>query len=175
MNLKESRGCDYYIRYAIEQGTSVMAIDTSKDNLIVGLRGHRVYQRGEKDAYNPPEDEKWNRLMTLGNFAFKRVDVWSKCDVEKILEAKFLTVHRDYRGRNLSVKMMEFTFDFMRREKIPLFYLWATSEYTKIVVRKLGFQIADEMDYKDYKVDGKQVFKPEEPHSGYAIYVKWVE
>lgn len=175
MNLKVSPGHDYYVRYVIEQGNSVMAIDTSKNDKIVGLRGHRVNNRNESvAAYNSPEDEKWDRVYSLGSFAFNRVDPWNKYDIDSMLEAKFLAVHREYRGMNIGVMMIQFTLDFMRREKIPLFYLWATNEYTKNVVGKLGFEKVDEMNYTDYKVDGKQVFFPPEMHPSYAIYVKWV-
>lgn len=175
MNLKVSPGCDYYIRHVIEQGNSVMAIDTTKNDQIVGLRGHRVNKRDEPvAAYNPPEDEKWDRVYALGSFAFNRVDPWNKFKVDSMLEAKFLAVHREYRGMNIGVKMIQFTMDFMRREKIPLFYLWATNEYTKIVVGKLGFEKVDEMKYTEYKVDGEQVFYPPDMHPSYAIYVKWL-
>lgn len=175
MNLKVSPGHDYYIRYVLDQGISVMAIDVSKENQIVGLRGHRVIKRGEKSQYQPPKDELWERFMALNDFAFDRVDVWNKYEIESMVECKFLTVDREYRGRGISGKMMEFTFDYMRREKVPLIYCWATSYYTKVVMTKLGFTVVDEMLYEDYKVNGKQVFCPAEVHKGYTILIKMVE
>lgn len=152
-----------------------MAIDTTKEDQIVGIRINYVTKRGE------PEDEKLScgdalsTLGLLGSYAYNQVDPWNRFkEVDTILEAEFLLVHKDYRGMNISVLMMELTFDYMRKEKIPLFYLWATSAFARNIVEKLGFELIHEIKYEDFKVDGKQVFFPEKIHTASAAYIKWV-
>lgn len=189
-DISATDGLDDYFRHSVEQGTSVMAIDTANNNKIVGVRAHRVEKRGEREKSQ--EEEKEDKkddvpakdkaaeacaaLLRLVDFAYDRFNPWEKLDVDQLLYFKFLIVHRDYRGRNIGVKMTDFTFDFMRREKIPVAYVLATSAYSKAVFKKTGFVVVDEMAYEDYKEDGKVVFCPEprEVHTGFATCVKWV-
>lgn len=71
---------------------------------------------------------------------------------------EYLPVHRDCRG-NISVLMMNETFEFMRKEEIPVAYVMATGAYSKAAFLKTGFECVDEVLYKDFNVNGKVVFK----------------
>lgn len=154
-----------------------MAVDTANGNKIVGVRAHRVQRRDEQvEENNHEEGDPCAPLLQLVDFAFQRYNPWTKLGIEKLLYFKFLSVHRDYRGRGVSAKMMEFTFDFMRRERIPVAYVLASSAFSQAVFRKAGFQLVDEMRYEDYKVDGKRVFQPkDEVHNGWATLIKWIQ
>lgn len=156
-----------------------MAIDTAKDDAIVGVRAHRVVNRDDpKEERPPPNDEKemdpCAPLLDLVDTAFLRYNPWKELTIDKLLYFKFLIVHPDYRGRNIAARMTEFTFDFMRREKIPVAFVLATSVYSQAVFKKTGFQVVDEIKYEDYKVNGQRVFSPAPIHTGCATLIKWV-
>lgn len=177
MGVKDSAAVRHYYRDSIEQGTSVMAIDTANNNKIVGVRAHRVTTKSEqKDIRDEvPRDDPAAPYTDLVGLFQQRYNPWTKLDVDKFLYLKFLCVHRDYRGRNISVKMMDMTFDFMRREKIPVVYVFASSAYSQGVFEKTQFEKVDYMAYEDYKVDGEVVFKVGPVHKGCATYVKWID
>lgn len=156
-----------------------MAIDTAKDDAIVGVRAHRVVNRDDtKEERPPPNDGKemdpCAPLLDLVDTAFLRYNPWKELTIDKLLYFKFLIVHPDYRGRNIAARMTEFTFDFMRREKIPVAFVLATSVYSQAVFKKTGFQVVDEIKYEDYKVNGQRVFSPAPIHTGCATLIKWV-
>lgn len=164
-----------FFRGRIQKGAWIMATDKTSDHKIVGIAGNRVAGRNDPiEDDDGPEDSNADLVSTWMDFAHQRYDPWSKLKVDTMLEIEFLAVHKDYRGLGLSVKMIEFTFEFMRKEKIPLAYVLATSAYSQAVFKKMCFELVDEMKYEDYKVDGKVVFQPEKVHVGWAIFIKWI-
>lgn len=175
IGLQWNPASESFVRHAINQEISVMAVDTSKDNKIVGVRAHRVVKRDEKDSWDPPEEQSTKKIFDFVDYAYKQFDPWSKFqEIDSLIDCKFLAVHRDYRGRNLSVRMMEFMFEFMRREKIPLVFVLVSGKFSRAVMEKLDFENVFEMSYEDYRVDGQRVFYPENIHKGFAILLKWV-
>lgn len=174
MGITESPGCDYYVRYTISQGTSVKAIDTANGNKLIGVRGHRIVNRGDECDYDPPADEPFDKVVDLVDHCWNKVDPWKRFDVDKFLECKFLTVDRNYRGQNIGVKMMNFTVDFMRANDVPLIYIFGSSYYTAEIMKKMDFEVLEVANYADYKENGKAVFKPAHPHTFYIVGVKWI-
>lgn len=165
-----------YFRHSIEQGTSVMAIDTADNNKIVGVRAHRVTKVTEEETpLDKLPSDPLTPLIKLQAHCQERYDPKKRLNVEEFLYLKFLCVRRDCRGRNIGVKLMEFTFDFMRREKIPVAYVFASSAYSQRVFQKLEFETVYEMPYEDYKVDGKVVFKVGGIHTKCACLIKWIK
>lgn len=150
-----------------------MAVDTANNDRIVGIRAHRVEYKGGQEKESP-ENITDRKVPALIRYAYKNFNPFEKLNVDKYLHFKFLCVDRNYRGRNISVKMMESTFDFMRKENIPLAYVFATSFYSQAVFKKLGFGMVDSMDYADYKVNGQVVFAPDPIHKGWATFIKWI-
>lgn len=167
---------DYFTRYYIEQGASVIALDTAQNNKIVGVRVHRVVRRGDQDTFDPPpsNDENVDKILRYLEFAHKQFNPFASYDIDKFLDCCFIAVHRDYRGHNLGSRMMEFTFEFMRREKIPLISVLVSSKYSRDIMEKLGFRVHFEMAYEDYKENGQKVFFPDEIHKGFAVLSKFI-
>lgn len=165
-----------YFRHSIEQGTSVMAIDTSNNNKIVGVRAHRRTKPSEKDEI--PVEYLNDPLMTFVQFIAtceEQYDPHTELKVPEYLHMKYLCVDRNYRGRNISVKMMDFTFDFMRKEQIPVAYVVASSAYSLQVFLKCDFEVVHQIQYEDYKVDGEVVFKTGPVHTKCALLIKWIK
>lgn len=167
---------EHYFRHTLEQGTSVMAIDTANGNKVVGVRAHRVERRGDvpKEEQVPLEtDAPTEAVLGFLQYSYNRCNPWTIVDEDSMLCFKFLVVDKEYRGRNISGKMMELTMDYMRSEGIPVAYVQATSAYSQAVFKKLNFEQVDEILYEDYKVDGKVVFHPDQPiHKRYAAFIK---
>lgn len=154
-----------------------MAIDTANNNKIVGVRAHRVVTKDEETPSgqsSDSDDSSSNLLMDLVDYMIGRYNPWKELGVDKILHFKYLLVHPEYRGRNIGAIMTKFTFDFMQRENIPVAYVLATSIYSQAVFKKTGFQVVDEVNYADYKKNGKRVFEPAPIHQSCMTLVKWV-
>lgn len=156
-----------------------MAVDNrANGNKIVGVRAHRILKRNDAQT----KDEKGSEgisataasIIRFLDFVSSQYDPWTQLDMNSILSFQYMAVHRDYRGRHISSKMLEFTFDFMRHEKIPLAHVVATSAYSQAVFKKLKFDLVYQIKYEDYKVDGKVVFHTEPPHTQCAIFIKWI-
>lgn len=69
---------------------------------------------------------------------------------------------------------MDFVFDFMQREKIPKIYCLASNMYTRNAVLRLDFRVVEKTSYGDYKVNGKQVYRPGVVHKGWTALIKFV-
>lgn len=179
MGVTQSIIFEHYYRWAVSQGTSIMAIDTANGNKIVGVRAHRVERRCvPSDPLTVPDgvdDPPGAAVSKLVELCYDRWNPWDKSDVDSFLYFKFLAVHKDYRGQGVSVKMMDATFEFMRSHGIPLAYVWACSFYSQNVFRQLGFETVDQINYEEYVVDGSVVFRPEKPHVSCNTMVKWLE
>lgn len=150
-------------------------MDTANNNKVVGLLLQRIERREDQKETKDKEEES-HPVLRLVDYAVKRFNPWEKLEEDVILDLDVLSVHRDYRGRNISVIMMEASFELMRKEKICLAYVMVTSAFSRAVFLKSGFQIVDEMDYVDYKVNGEVVFEPAEKiHRGFATLIKWLD
>lgn len=154
-----------------------MAIDTADNNRIVGVRAHRVTKITEPEIplEKLPSEDPLIPVLKLLAHCQDRYDPKKELKVDEFLYFKFLCVRRDCRGWNIGFRMTEFTFDFMRKEKIPVAYVFASSAYSQRVFLKLNFEIVDEMPYEDYQVDGRVVFKMDGIHTKCACLIKWVE
>lgn len=153
-----------------------MAIDTANNNKIVGVRAHRRTKTSEKDEI-PIENlgDPLIKLLKLVATCEEHYNPRKELKVPEYLHLKYLCVDRDYRGRNISLKMMNFTFDFMRREQIPVAYVFASSFYSQQVFLKMDFEVVYEIPYEDYKVDGEVVFKMGPVHTKCACLIKWIK
>lgn len=175
MKLKESEELNATFREWLGQGTSLMAIDTANNDMIVAVRAHQIERRSDVSVTPDKECKTGSPIFDLLNFAYQRHNPWAKYSVDQLMHFKYICVHRGYRGLNISQHINSLTFDLMRKERIPLAYVIATSGYSQAVLKRMQFTVVDEMKYEDYKVDGKVVFKPENPiHSGFATMIKWV-
>lgn len=158
----------------LKQLNSFMAIDTTKDDRIVGIRINELQIRPHKLDKDPKRRNSACSIQGLLDIAKSQYDPWNNPDIQKILQLQFSLVDPEYRGQNLSIRMMESTFDLMRREKIPLAVVVVTGKFSRAVMDKLEFEVQFEMDYKDYKVNGERVFYPKEIHTGFAVLSKSV-
>lgn len=153
----------------------MIAIDSAKNNKIVGVRVHELVKREDRiqESLDPSEIDNTNPIRMFLDFCLSQFDPWSAYpEIDSMMDGIFIAVHKEYRGRNLGIRMMEFTFEFMRNEKIPLYFLIVTSKYSRAMMKKLDFETVFEIRYEDYKVDGKRVFYPEEIHTGATVMVK---
>ena len=91
-----------------------------------------------------------------------------------IMDGKILSVNTNYRGLGIAGRLTESSLDYMRKNKIPVMHVLCTSHYSARVMEKMGFHEVYHLNYADYKVKGKVVFKPEEPHKAVRILVKEV-
>lgn len=101
---------------------------------------------------------------------FNIFDLYPNYDT--VLDGKILSVNSDYRGMGIAGRLTEKTLEYMRENSIPLMHVLCTSHFSARVLEKLDFKEVFQMPYKEYKVDGEIVFKPELPHTAAKILVK---
>lgn len=172
LNLAYNPKLDKMVLRDIQQGCSVMARDTANNNQIVGVNVNWIQKPNEPEE----EVEEINAIMDrFFKFVMTQFDPWKEFShIDSLLDCKLVAVHKEYRGQNICRKLVEFTFDFMRRQKIPLATVFVTGKFSRDVMDRMGYNPVYELLYEDYKVDGKQVFYPEEIHKGCAVMLKWV-
>lgn len=94
-----------------------MALDTAQDDRIVGMRINelliRQLDKNIKSSYSSAS------LKAFFEFIESQYDPWMNPDTHKVLKIRLLLVDPEYRGQNLSIRMMESTFDLMRQDKNP--------------------------------------------------------
>lgn len=104
---------------------------------------------------------------------FKIFDLYPNEDV--ILDGKILSVDSNYRGLGIAGRLTERAYEYMRSNKISVYHVICSSQYSARVMEKLGFHEVYKLNYADYKVDGETVFKPAQPHVAIRVLVKEVD
>ena len=126
---------------------------------VMGLRCIRVINSNEE--INPDEIDylkmrKWAKLWISVDEVAKFFEHYK---VEESVHMFGLGVAKKYRHQGLATKLMQAALNFLGNLEISPLPIKgdATSNYTKRVYEKTGFEFIQELCYADYKVDGEQV------------------
>lgn len=106
----------------------------------------------------------------------KNFNVFKLCeDVDKIIDAKIMSVDTNYRGLGIAGKLTDKTLEYMKKNKIPLIHVMCSSHFSARVMEKLDFVEVYKLPYADFvDANGEEVLIPESPHKECRILVKRV-
>lgn len=163
----------------IEQGTSIIAIDPSNENKIVGAilsgpiepdEAHHMIEESERCQNN---NKKWSEILLLLAYLEENANIYKRYNVEKSLHIHVLGVDSQYRGRSIGVNLMQECFANGKSLGYPMVKADCTSVFSIQIAEKLQMECIYQLAYSDYKDNhGKQLFKPPSPHTHIKTFVK---
>lgn len=133
----------------------------------------------EKRSSNAPslaetcEHKKFKLILELFDYIETQFDIFDLYpNADTILDGKIVSVDPNYRRMGIAQCLVEKGLNFMRENSIPAYKVVCTSHFSASLLEKMHFRDVYKLLYKDYKVDGKVILKPAEPHLAVRILVR---
>ena len=163
--------------FQIQKNMSLMLIDDSTDE-VVACRVTNLAEKSEKflDELKNTKTEQIKIIIDLINHLKSLCDTLSHYDVDNAVHFLALGVHKDYRRRGIGGKVMSAAVEIVRQLGLGPVVVTGegTSNYSKSIYEKLGFETNAEVIYDEYKVNGELVFKNMGDQKSIRLYGKIV-
>ncbi|XP_034474219.1 dopamine N-acetyltransferase-like [Drosophila innubila] len=171
----EKEDNDYHISM-IEQGTSLLAINENDGGRIVGfvLAGSQLSSDLEKHRKEADEMEKhsWGRIAVFLSEVERKVNIFERYGVSKLLYSHMTNVDASMRGKGLGTRLAAALMELGRSKGFPLMAAYCTSFYSARQKESMGMECIYEHAYADYKdAEGQVVFNPPAPHTHVRVLV----
>lgn len=158
-------------------GTSVVAIDTERDNHIAGalLAGPIKPSEAEEmiEEAKLCKDKKWSETLLLLAHLETQANIYKRYNVDRALHVHALSVHSQSRGQSIGFKMMEKCMENGKKLGYSLLSADCTSVYSIRMAEKLQMDCVGVLAYEDYRdLNGKQLFQPPPPHTHIKTFAK---
>ncbi|KAG8302017.1 hypothetical protein J6590_040293 [Homalodisca vitripennis] len=127
----------------------------------------------EKDKLAKMTDEKFKQIFTLLNNLNESLDLFTKYDVDKIFDARILSVDSGYRGKGLGKEIIRRAEEVASENNFQIMKGDATGAFSQKILLSLGWKLIHELKYVDHlDENGEQIFKPPPPHQSLKIMIK---
>lgn len=119
-------------------------------------------------------DKLFADILNLLVYFEKTANIFERYNVKKALQYYAVSVHKEYRGENVPVKMDEVAEMNAKILGYPLKFAMITSFYTLQICKRLQLDCVQRLKYTDYKDSktGEQVFNPPPPHTEFGMFAK---
>ncbi|KAH8377353.1 hypothetical protein KR093_004985 [Drosophila rubida] len=169
----EKENDEYHISM-IEQGTCLLALNENNGGRIVGLvlAGVQVPSDMEKHRKEAEEMEQntWGRIAVFLSLVERKVNIFERYGVSKLLYSHITNVDATMRGKGLGGRLAAALMEVGRSLGFPVMVAYCSSFYSARQKEALGMQCIYEHAYADYKDDqGRVVFSPPAPHTHMRI------
>lgn len=168
-----------FSKSVIKHGTSILAIDQSKDNKIVGallsgpIEPDEAHEMIEESKLHENNNKKWSEILLLLAHLEQNANIYERYNVNISLHIHVLGVSKYYRGKSIGVNLMRTCFDVAKNQGYTIVKADCTSVFSIKIAEKLQMECIYELAYSDYKdTNGKQLFKPPLPHTHIKTFTK---
>lgn len=176
LDLGECKELEKYSLKCVKDNCSYKAVNKKGEIIGVFINGlmKRPPPNAEPEKAAPScAHPKFKKILGLMDYIEEKFNVFDLYpDVDVIIDGKILSVDTTCRGLGIAGRLTERTLQFMRENNIPVMHVLCSSHYSARVMEKMGFHEVYSLPYADYKVDGKAVLAPAEPHVAARILVK---
>lgn len=177
--MSQDHADEEYTVSLLQHGTSVVAFDLDKNNKMIGViiadifspsSSERKIQEAERIENT---NKQWSNVLRLLAYLEDSANIFEWYKVQKALDLFVMTVDKEYRGKDVSGKMVQMVEDNARRLGYELALSLCTSFFTIQLCKRHKLECVQEFKYTDYKdSNGNQVFNPPSPHTHFAMYAK---
>ncbi|XP_044749262.1 arylalkylamine N-acetyltransferase 1-like isoform X2 [Coccinella septempunctata] len=159
-----------YILSTLEEGTSVKAV---ADGKLVAFSMNGIVGKDDPNEKSYVDSPKFQMILDFLLYNTVQCDIFGKYpDIDKAMTVKILSVDPCMRGRGVATKLVDETRRIAIDKGCKLMYVECTSHFSAQIMKRLGFEKIYSLKYSDYKVDGKVIFNPKQPHEEYTVYVQ---
>lgn len=177
VNLGECKELEKYSTKHLHEHCSFKAVNSRGE--IVGVNINGLVQKPKETDEAPAKladgcvHPKFKKIMALMDYVDERFDIFELYrDIDRLLDIKIMSVDSRYRGLGIAGKLTDRTMQYVRDENIKLVHVLCSSHFSARVMEKMGFEEVFKLSYRDYLVDGEQVFDPVKPHVAVRILTK---
>lgn len=157
----------------IKDGASIIAVDASKNDKIVGVLMAGPVEPDEVEwLINESErcantnQKKWSEILLLLCHLAESANVFERFNVERSLHIHVMSVNHEYRGKSIGTNLMRKCFEIGKLLGYPVASADCTNVFSIRIAEKLGMQCINELAFCDYKdKNGKQLFSPPLPNT----------
>lgn len=159
----------------VRQGTSLVAVDQSKEGRIVGVAFAGVMHPSDLEQNWSEVNEQKPKLLIEHIHYFlcnikKHAQFFEHYDVTDALYLKTLAVDSSMRRQGLARRLVVTLMELGRTRGYPLMVATCTGQYSTRLMASLGMECVHSELYADYKdADGNVVIQPPEPHTEASV------
>ncbi|KAK4886709.1 hypothetical protein RN001_002980 [Aquatica leii] len=164
---------DYSLK-CIKSGLSLMAVTPREEIIGVCLNGtlcENDESEDDEECLNAKMAKIFKLLDYSGEEGTKAV-LKKYPEVKKSILVKILSTDSAWRGQGVARKLLDRTRDIGREQGYSLMRVDCTSYFSARAIAKLGFECVYELNYDDYKENGKPVFTTQYPHKSFTVYIQ---
>lgn len=143
---------------------------------IVGIRMMSIMNKNDEHDTSDLKSEKFKLIEDFLNYLADQNDVFEYYAVEDVVHFFAIGVHKDYRDKGVGSKLMKAAISLVRNLCVGPVVITGegSSNYSKRIYEKFGFDILAEVVFADYKVNGVVVFQNLGEHKFERLYGKIV-
>ena len=162
------------IRHTFRENLSVLLISNSTDEIIAVRLSHTTEKEGNSELKKKVKNKKFVTMLTFLTHKDEESNPFDKYGVDKAVYFVMLGVDRRYRRRGIGTKIMDAAIKFYSEIGIEPVVIKGegTSNFSKRIYEKFGFETLHEFPYEDYKIDGEIVFNNTGEHKSCKIFAK---
>ena len=170
--------CLFFVEQVIENMSLILVSDTTDEIIAVRVNkiSKKVEQTNELHNEDKPVSEGRKKLDQLGEAIKSLVNVYEHYNVDEVVELMSLAVHKDYRRRGIGLKIMKATLALIKNLDLGGVIVKGegSGNYVNKIFANAGFDFLGEIVYKDFKVNGKVVFKEMGEHRSTRVFAKFI-
>lgn len=173
----QSREDEEFSMSVLSHEMSVIAVDTLRDNRIVGAllaaplgadEGNEMYEEAKLCP-----DKKWSEILELLAYLDTNACSHKRYNVHNVMHIHVMGVDRETRGKSIGIKLMKKSMEIGKTLGYQLVTVDCSSVYSIKIAEKLQMDCIVNLAYKDYKdINGKQLFRPPMPHTHIKTFAK---
>ncbi|XP_045198004.2 arylalkylamine N-acetyltransferase 1-like [Mercenaria mercenaria] len=157
---------------ALRYRMSLMVVNENNGD-IMGMRVIRVTKQSDHFNIDEIKDEKVRKIVDFFEYSSENFNFFAKYSISEMFEFFGLGVMPKYRRHGLGTLLVETGVKFLCNLQKPCYIKGsASSNYSKKIFEKCGFEMLAEFQFEDYKVDGKVVFDSTGEHKSLKVYGK---
>lgn len=161
----------------IKHGVSIVAIDSQRNNQIVGaVLAGPIGPSEADDILAEAErctDKKWQKILYLLSHLERNANIYERYGVERALHVHVMGVDRLTRGKSIGIKLMRKCMESGKAVGYPLISMDCTSAFSIRMAEKLQMECVVKLAYEDYTdANGEQLFRPPLPHTHIKTFAK---
>ncbi|XP_035909742.1 dopamine N-acetyltransferase-like isoform X2 [Anopheles stephensi] len=177
VQLGECKELEKYCTKSLGEHSSYKAVNSRGEIVGVIINGTIMKPQPGDEAPAKLADgcahPKFRKIMALMDHVDEQFDIFELYpDIDRFLDCKILSVDTNYRGMGIAGLLTDRTLEYAARNDIKLIHVLCSSHFSARVMEKMDFTEVFRLPYADYRVDGEQVFEPEQPHVALRILTK---
>lgn len=146
-------------REMIVKRAALVALTDGPDGpVLAGCNVTGVSFKADKGKEYKYKGKALNTILAALDFAGEIVDPFEHYGVNEYMTALGLSVDPAYRGQGLGIELLRARFTMGRALNLHLTVTVFTAIASQILAHRIGMELLAEVQYADYKVDGKMVF-----------------